>query len=627
MEIFKQTELPLKSAFYIRVSTDEQAEMYGQDLQLESLHNMVKAKPKHFDGSLSVLPPTQAHIYEDDISGTVPLSERPAFSRLMEDYLNADDNNKPFDIVFVYKLDRLARRLSILLDASNFFDEQKIRLSSVHENIDTSTPFGRAMLGIIGVIAELELETIKQRTSEGRRQAILRGVYMGTPPFGYKKDEEGCLIPLKNEATIVKTIFDLYAFAGFSKQAIANKLYEDDVKAPKYSKTSKPNSRSINPITFWSNSTIGKILEDEVYTGKYYFNKTEKKKQLPKEKWELSPHRHFPIIDALTFSKVQERLGRSSLERNKTKATDTYILSGLLKCACCYDPERDIDGMQTWHGERRKLESGNVTHMYKCRRKNRTKTVINCPAVPLPALEIERIVKDFVIQLLENPKDTYNYYMDLKSTKLASDSLQHDLERYLDLLNAIPLQKERCAELFKSTESYGKDKYDKDIEELNKKEENFKKKITDIESKLSKLNLSTNYKTTLALYKEEYLNALKSAETKPKEIEDILKKVVDEIVVYSRPLNENEKVAGAKKEKQQIPYKLDIKLRLPKQMLADLALFAQKEAEEYDYKLLVDSGITKFVHPKTGKLIDITTKEGKEAFLENNRFGVKNNPW
>lgn len=112
-------------------------------------------------------------------------------------------------------------------------------------------------------------------------------------------------------------------------------------------------------------------------------------------------------MDLLTFNKVQTRLAKASAERNRTKAKDTtYILSGLLKCACCYDPSRDYSGMQTWHGERKKLKNGKVTHSYKCRRKNSTKTTVKCPSIPLPANEIERIVKDFVISLLENPLDT-----------------------------------------------------------------------------------------------------------------------------------------------------------------------------------------------------------------------------
>lgn len=130
---------PLRVAVYLRVSTDDQIERYGLDLQAAAIEAYIKSRPRLEDFS------EQMYIvktYRDEgVSGQEDFRERPAFANLMEDVLNAPEGASPFDIVAVYKIDRFARRLKILLDIIEFFDEHDIKFVSVTESIDTSTPF------------------------------------------------------------------------------------------------------------------------------------------------------------------------------------------------------------------------------------------------------------------------------------------------------------------------------------------------------------------------------------------------------------------------------------------------------------------------------------------------------
>jgi|GEM_PF-7067867 len=154
-------EVQLRVAVYLRVSTEEQADKYGLDAQRASIEGMIKSKGKLKDGRDRMVLAGKNYEYVDDgISGTTKMEARPEFARLKEDIMNSPDN-RPFDMVAVYRIDRFARKLRILMDILNFFEEKDIEFISATESIDTSTPFGRAMLGIMGVIAELELETIK----------------------------------------------------------------------------------------------------------------------------------------------------------------------------------------------------------------------------------------------------------------------------------------------------------------------------------------------------------------------------------------------------------------------------------------------------------------------------------
>ena len=176
-------------ALYLRVSTDDQVDKYGLDAQRTAIEALIKSKGQFEDGRDKMMLAGKAYEYIDDgISGTTKMDERPEFTRLKEDVLNAPRGQKPFDLIAVYRIDRFARKLKILMDILNFFEEYDIEFLSANESIDTSTPFGRAMLGIMGVIAELELETIKERTQKGREEANLKGVFMGShPPYGYTK--------------------------------------------------------------------------------------------------------------------------------------------------------------------------------------------------------------------------------------------------------------------------------------------------------------------------------------------------------------------------------------------------------------------------------------------------------
>src|SRR3989344_4066280 len=141
-------EIQLKVALYLRVSTDDQADKYGLNSQREAIESLVKSKGQLKDGRPKMVLAGKAYEYIDDgISGTIEIDRRPEFIRLKEDVLNGIERGvKPFDVVAVYKIDRFARKLSILLSVLGFFKKTGIEFISASESIDTSTPFGRAML-------------------------------------------------------------------------------------------------------------------------------------------------------------------------------------------------------------------------------------------------------------------------------------------------------------------------------------------------------------------------------------------------------------------------------------------------------------------------------------------------
>ncbi len=92
------------------------------------------------------------------------------------------------------RLDRFARSAVDALESIKRLNEAGARLVSVEDNFDGSTPMGRFAIGILTLIAELELERIKEGWATAVSQAVGRGVHISArPPVGYERDEDGRL--------------------------------------------------------------------------------------------------------------------------------------------------------------------------------------------------------------------------------------------------------------------------------------------------------------------------------------------------------------------------------------------------------------------------------------------------
>lgn len=89
---------------------------------------------------------------------------------------------KPGDVLYVWKLDRLGRRLSHLSTLVDSFIERKIGLFSLTEGFDVATPAGKAMMGMCAVFAEMERNTISERTKAKLQYLKAQGRRLGRPP-------------------------------------------------------------------------------------------------------------------------------------------------------------------------------------------------------------------------------------------------------------------------------------------------------------------------------------------------------------------------------------------------------------------------------------------------------------
>src|SRR5664279_3269185 len=119
--------------------------------------------------------------YTDKISGTK--ARRPGLDQMM-----ADARQGRFDVVMVWASDRIARSVKHFLEVLDELNHLNIEFVSFREQLDTAGPLGRAMVVIIGAIAELERNLIVERVRAGMRRARLEGQRIGRPPLNVDRD-------------------------------------------------------------------------------------------------------------------------------------------------------------------------------------------------------------------------------------------------------------------------------------------------------------------------------------------------------------------------------------------------------------------------------------------------------
>jgi len=581
----EEVKIPKRVALYVRVSSADQVEMYGVRMQKKALMALIESKGTYENSNIPrmVYAGTQ-YYYEDDITGASNLNERISFSRLIHDLASSDE--KPFDVLAVYKIDRIARSLKVLINALDIFKANGIELISANESIDTSTAFGRAILNIIGVIAELERETITQRTSDGKVVAVEDGVVMGSfATFGYRKDVKKKRQVFEEEAKYVRRIFIEYVHEGLSPEIIAQRLTQERVLSPResaihYGKMAADSNKK-NEIYFWSPTAIRKILSDEVYLGYYYHNKshTEKingrKKQIRHEKseWKISPERHTAIIGKRLFETAQKVTAERRGNRTKTqkkKDDYIYILRGLLECDHCKQPGSD---RIKWAGSSKETppKSGNYSYSYICGRKNKTKFSLACGCIPIPADQIEQYVQEFIQVLLEDPQLAYSYQMNLNSTKLHIQRLEERIDALQKNINAIPDMKNRLSEQHLS-KVVSTEKMKEKAVEISRHEKECEIEMERLIDEKNQKEVPYHYIKVLEEYHKKYGSSLDTIFSDREKAQELVSKLISRIVIYSRPKRPDEKIAGRKKKgvEQYIPESIQIVLRLPDELLMHL---------------------------------------------------------
>lgn len=359
------------TALYLRVSTEAQAdEGYSLAAQAEKLEAYCRMKgiaafQRYVDGGFSGSNLT-----------------RPAITELVE-AIRAGNVER----VVVYKLDRLSRsQKDTLYLIEDVFLPHGVDFVSINENIDTGSPYGRAMIGILSAFAQLERENIFLRTRMGMVERVKQGFWPGGGkiPFGYDYDaDKGILVP-NSDADTVREIYARY-LEGQSTGRIAREL------GLKY-------EHLVRQILLRESNTGVIVYRGECYSG-----------------------RHEPLVDKQTFERVKRRLLRSDKPR---AAASNKLLTGLLVCGHCGAKMR----YQKWGGAGDKLV---------CYSRDKSKPHLvhdaDCPNRGVMARQVEEVVIRDLYQLAAQPTQSRGSGKQPAECRRALERAQRKLRRLYEL--------------------------------------------------------------------------------------------------------------------------------------------------------------------------------------------------
>lgn len=335
---------------YVRVSSAEQAkEGYSIGEQTERL--------KAYCTAMDWRP---YKVYTDP-GFTGANIKRPALTELIGD-VKAGTVNR----VIVWKLDRLSRsQKDTLYLIEEVFLANKCDFVSTTENFDTATPFGRAMIGILAVFAQLERERIKERTAMGKEARSREGKWRGggNVPIGYVY-EDGELKPDPYESMQIQEMFAMF-LSGSGTYKIASAFIKKGYT---------------NKYGAWYERQVRRCLRNITYTGKVVYNGV------------VSPGLHQAIISEKDFEAVQMILETTHTMPGKSSIS---LLSRLIWCKRC--------------GARYFSTKAKGKRYYVCHSRHKTNLSMvrdpNCKNDRIPEEELDEFVLDQIRSLVLAPSD------------------------------------------------------------------------------------------------------------------------------------------------------------------------------------------------------------------------------
>lgn len=436
---------------YTRVSTLEQAnEGYSLGEQEERLKDYCKARGW-----------TVSKVYKDGGFSGADM-DRPALKKMIKDI-----KDRKIETVIVYKLDRLSRSQKDTLNLiEDVFIANDVNFISINENFDTSTPFGKAMIGILSVFAQLEREQIKERMTMGKEGRAKKGLFKGGNgvPLGYDY-KNGQLEINDYEATIVRELFERYVngLPMFRIAEVFQIKYGDNIRQ-------------------WRHiSSIKTMLQNKIYYGVITYNGEEYEGQ------------HEAIISKELFDKAQERMKEIAKNSNqKTGFVSTNLLSGSIWCGNC--------GARYYTQVSYRKYDGKVKNYYYYRCYSRNKSIPamivdpNCKNHTWRRDEVDKLVteeiiklqfdKSYLEELRNKPKEEDDLEDKITVVKNRIEELSSQLDKVMDMYQLGAFSLDKLAERTKKLNDE-KELLEIELHELEIGNENKKATLEEINEALS----------------------------------------------------------------------------------------------------------------------------------------------
>ena len=294
------------------------------------------------------------------------------------------------NVIVALKLDRLTRSVYDIEKLMKFVNDYECDIDCMADESNITTSNGRMVMRIMTSVSQNEIEKCSERTKFGMVGAIKNGHIPNRTGLGFKRENKK-LVPDPLTKDIIVRIFDLY-LEGKSHQAIAN-IY---------------NKEKVLGKTNWYDSTIQKILSNELYKGDYVNGKRTK-----------HPTYYENVIEPIVSKEKWESCQYQKLRNARHyERTATYLFTNKLKCSKCGN---FLGGHATTK------TNGKKYYYYKC---NTCKTYFN-------EIDIEKELKAFMLELAKQDDLINNYYTPFIKSKLEGKTEDYkkeikELDKQLD---------------------------------------------------------------------------------------------------------------------------------------------------------------------------------------------------
>ncbi len=303
----------LRTAAYARVSSGKDAMLHSLSAQVSYYNDLIQSNPEWlFCG-----------VYADEaLTGTK--DNRENFQKLL-----SECKAGRIDLVITKSISRFARNTVTLLETVRELKEIGVDVFFEEQNIHSLSADGELLLTILASYAQEESYSASENQKWRIRKDFEQGRVGSITMLGYKRNRNGVLEIVTEEAEIIRMIFSDY-LSGMGKTAIANKLFEMNIPT--------------KGGGLWTAESIRRILTNEKYCGDLLLQKSFRNNHIEKRKTanhgELPQYfaedAHEPIIEKSMFLAVQKRLQERKERFTPTKSTAVvYPFTGRIQCQCC----------------------------------------------------------------------------------------------------------------------------------------------------------------------------------------------------------------------------------------------------------------------------------------------------
>lgn len=494
---------------YIRLSKeDEEKEKYSESESVQNQRTLLMQYIK--ENKFNFV----AEYVDDGVSGTS--FDRPAFNKMIDDIEQGKIN-----MVITKDLSRLGRNyVQSGYYTETYFPEHNVRYIAILDNIDTALDSANNDIAPFkSILNEMYAKDTSKKINSVLQSKRNNGEYLGTAPYGYKKDPENKyhLIIDEEAANVVKLIYEKY-LAGFGTMQIADYLSKKKIPIPSDYNKRKRGTKSLT-YGLWQQSTVRFILSNEIYTGTVIQGKRKKvsfksKKfiNLPEEDWVKVENMHEAIISKEDFERAKKVIDATKGSR---VVQNDYLFKGLLRCYDC----------KGYIGIRSPDKNGNIYG--RCQRYGRFGKFDVCS----PHNFNYQVFEEQMLVVLKEVCKEYTNKKKLeeiaKQTK-TSGAKEFDINKQIELFKQTIEKETRKLEVMYDDRLAGiisLDEYMKNAKRIKEIVKGYEENIKDLEKELAGEN-TKNKETKLDNLIEEFLEMEKPTK-------EIIREFIEKIEIHS----------------------------------------------------------------------------------------------